>query len=372
MKIAELRAREKYDDILEETLKSIVGDGNADQQWYEHPFFSVYVTQGFCQDGIRFLQDQYRHTPHSMRRIIQGAAVELLGMRSVFERVIRPAFKLPAIENSSYCMWMPGNQRLRRFDFKQRVVSVYGKAGFSDEGLRREIDFRMAHSERYEWILPILTLGKHGFDELLLDASGLDRVRNAKRRQIGFNRALAALNSLHQYENKSVASSEYLEMKRLEFDYAKRQLQEKFMGISLERVERIWDLSAREISQVQKVELSLTHGDFQPGNVLISNHDDRIWLIDWEDVGVRASIYDLMTWGLRSRFPKGLYDRVHHYLQTFRFDGCSEISVHYNARVAVALWAIEEWIWLMQSSSRKGISEMNSGLITHFKEIQQI
>ncbi|MBO4350662.1 MAG: phosphotransferase [Proteobacteria bacterium] len=373
MKISELRLREDYDAILQETLKRVVGgEGKADQQWYEHPFFSVYVTRGFCQAGIQFLQEQYRHTPHRMRRIVQGMGVELFGLRSVFERMIRPAFKLPAIENASYCMWMPGNQRLRRFDFKNRVVSVYGKAEFSDDGLRREIDFRMAHSERHDWILPILTLGTHGFDEPLLDATGLDRVRNARNRQMGLNRALMALDALHQYENKEVTAAEYLEMKRAEFVHAEKQLQEKFMGISLEHVEKIWDLSSREVSQVQKVELSLTHGDFQPGNVLISNHDDRIWIIDWEDIGVRASIYDLMTWGLRSRFPRGLYNRVQSYLQTSQFDECRDITVHYNARVAVALWAIEEWIWLMQSSSRNGISEMNAGLVTHFKEICQI
>ena len=372
MKIDELKSREQYEDILKKTFQNVLPQDRPEQQWYVHPFFSVYVVHGFTPKGIRYLTDQYRYTPHRMRRPIQSLGVEILGLRPVFERMLKPAFKLPQMENSQSILWMPGNQRLRRFDFDKNIISVFTKAGFSPEGVQREIVFRMAHSDRHAWVLPILNTGNFGFDEPLLDAHSLDRECSAERQKAGFRRALEALETLHGYERSTMSPAAYLEMKRSEFSAAMQQIHDRFMGISMDRIERIWEISSEAIRHAPSIEVSMTHGDFQPGNVLISRTSDAIWLIDWEDMDIRASVYDVMTWGLKSRRPTGLYNRVQAFIRSSNPEGFEDIPLTESSTVAAALWAIEEWIWLMRSSARPGLTGMNAGLVAHFKEIRNL
>jgi len=49
---------------------------------------------------------------------------------------------------------------------------------------------------------------------------------------------------------------------------------------------------------------ALTHGDFQPGNILVDG--DRVWLIDWEYSARRQVGYDALVYALCSRFPSPL------------------------------------------------------------------
>ncbi len=76
--------------------------------------------------------------------------------------------------------------------------------------------------------------------------------------------------------------------------------------------------------------------------------------------------------GLRSRFAHGLYARVASFLQSSRFCMDENIEIGVSSELAVALWAIEEWIWLMETSAREGIREIGAGLQAHFREIQKL
>jgi hypothetical protein len=66
----------------------------------------------------------------------------------------------------------------------------------------------------------------------------------------------------------------------------------------------------------EKVELVRCHGDFQPGNILYDN--GKVWLIDWEFSTERQREYDLLTYSLGARFPKGLGRRITMYAGALR------------------------------------------------------
>jgi aminoglycoside phosphotransferase (APT) family kinase protein len=53
---------------------------------------------------------------------------------------------------------------------------------------------------------------------------------------------------------------------------------------------------------------SLTHGDFQPANILVDERGP--WLIDWEYAARRQVGYDALVFGLKSRFPDDLAARL--------------------------------------------------------------
>ena len=376
MKINELRERENYDENLMKTMRHCIQADKAlgvryttPVQWYCHPFFSVYTTKNFCNDGRLFLRNQYLYTPKIMRRWIQAAAVEIMYQKKIYQQALKPAFEIEAPENADDIMWMPGNQRFRKFDFSQRTVRIYTKNGFSAEGILKEIDFRNQNARTRSWIIPVLKYDNANgvVEEPLLAAHPVNREFDEKRVRAAFDKALAALDELHTLAHQSIAVDEYIDIKRAEFADAKSRIMNKFHGICLDNVDAVFDKSVSVIRRVKQVDISLTHGDFQPGNILIPDENrDDVWLIDWEDLGVRASIYDMMTCLLQSRSPFGLKKRVRSFL---RFPERCTVPLKIMPGIAVALWAIEEWIWLLQVSSRDGIDYLPAGLCQHFKEI---
>ena len=373
MKISELRARENYDENLEATIRSCLKSraeqdsyhgntgqgavsGNALEAWYEHPWFSVYVTKNFCAEGRQYLRAQYRHAPKKWRRLIQAPIVDLMSMRNIFDGMIRPALALPVMKDSQYKMWMPGNHRFRLFDFKERIISVYPKSGFSLDGIQKEIRIRQQYGSRFRWMLPIIRASEDAFDEPLLNAVPMNRESSGKRVKEADKLVKEALHAFHQMDVKEERTDVYLGQKRGQFELFLERVHSRFSGLSLEYVRADWERAARVIERMASVRMSLTHGDFQPGNVLIKREGDiQIWLIDWEDADVRATVYDAMTWMLGSREHGGGLDVCE------QFDGMQDeifSDCECSREEALALWNIEEWNWILESSSRKGITRM--------------
>lgn len=376
MKISELRAREHYDQNLMDTLKNCIriDQKNGDRygapiQWFCHPFFSVYTSDDFCLFGRYYLRNQYLYTPNIMRRWIQAAAVEIMYQKKVFQNALIPAFELDAPENPNEIMWMPGNHRFRKFDFNQRTLRIYPKHGFSRDGILQEIQIRSEMTDKYSWILPMLKFDIEDsfIEEPLISAHPLNREPDKNRVSCALTHACKLLDELHTHQYQKLKTDEYIDIKRKEFVQAKNNLNQKFKGIVLTNVDEVFEKSVRILKRAESVDVSLTHGDFQPGNILIPDKKrDDIWLIDWEDASIRASVYDRMTYLLNSRSPYGLKKRVRSFL---RNPDQYEIKPDFSPGIAIALWAIEEWIWLMNASCRQGITQLPAGLCQQFREI---
>lgn len=390
MKISELRARENYDENLKSTIQVCLEidnelDGmNIDRiqnlnektqiSWFEHPFFSVYVTKDFCAEGRQYLRGLYRHSPRGLRRIIQAPMVDVMSSGLCFNQMLKYAFVLQKCRNDEMRMWMPGNHRFRQFDFEKRTVRVYPKHGFSLDGIQREIAIRKRYCEQFSWMLPVLVTNHDdtAFEEPLIDAIPFDRVSGTVKRNAIISHAAKELHRLHQCEAREMHSSEYLALKRSQFVKACERMHEKFPGVLLNKVEELWNWAESVIRKANVIQVSLTHGDFQPGNVLVSRENtDNIWFIDWEDADIRATVYDAMTWLFQSRFPQGLASRIKDFGgisiqdQELLADCCCDEDL------CRALWVIEEWIWLLESSSRDGIVQLPVGICQHFVEIGQ-
>lgn len=376
MKISELRARENFDADLERTIRYGMEiypeniEPESKETWFEHPFFSVYAARGFCADGRRYLKNQYRYAPKLCRRIIQAPAVEVMGSSAVFERMLKPAFETLKCGNASKLMWMPGNHRFRLFDFDRRNICVFIKSGFSTEGIEREIEFRTKYAGVYDWIIPILKADKSGtsFVEPLLETHPLDREHSCQKRIRAAKRLVQILSELHETDSRRIASSSYISCKYEQFCDAKMRVKSKFPGFCSDCVDRIWDKASSMISKNDDIEVSFTHGDFQPGNVLISSEDEHLWLIDWEDASIRARCYDAMTWELKSRFPKGLKHRIE------RFSGLDSKwgETGHTRELQLALWMAEDLIWHLETTSRPGIVRLSESFGQLLRELSDM
>src|SRR5690606_9222655 len=58
-------------------------------------------------------------------------------------------------------------------------------------------------------------------------------------------------------------------------------------------------------TQADELEVVQSHGDFQPGNVLVEQ-GGQVMLTDWEQSATRSRTYDAFVYLLRLRFPRGL------------------------------------------------------------------
>ena len=364
MKISELRAREDFDRALRETVSGVqacdaaldgaeAGDAVC---WYEHPWFSVYARPGLCREGREFLCGQYGHAPRAWRRAVQWGAVRLMSLPRVFGAVLRPSFWCGVPGDADAAMWQPGNRRMRRFDFGRRSVRVYPKAGFDDGGIGREIAFRTSHG--FPWVVPVLRHCGTCLEEPLLDARPIDREPDAGRRREAERAMRDAVRELGDGGREVLTGREYADRKRGEYEALRREFLARFAGVCPDTMDAVMGRALREAERMPEVECAPSHGDLQPGNVLVPMRGPvHVWLIDWEDFDVRASCYDEMVWTLGSRFACGLAQRVRRYLDENGVEGSRR----------VCLWAIEEWIWLMRTSAG-GIRRLPEGVGMHLVE----
>lgn len=382
MKITELRYRESYDDILPKTLKEAVNAAAAlgwqksdtPTQWFLYRGFDVYVTRHFASSGRDFLYHQYAYTPHAHWRVAQHLAVGAMCMPSFSTHFLRPAFELSGCPHDAFGMWMPGNHRFRYFDFQSRTVSVFPKHGFSPDLISKEIAFRKRYAPQFDWLVPILNAdGENSvFEEPLLMMYPCNREPDRRRREQCLKSAAQCLSSLHTLNAQTLDAQSYLALKRQQYDVARANLAKKFPGLAFNLTDALWTLSARIISQLDSVTMSLTHGDFQPGNILISypkNLPPHTAIIDWEDLDMRASLHDIMVFLLSSRAPRALPERLRAWL---RNPHCAPFTLSTSPLAAAAIWAIEEWIWLLSSSARRGISQLPHGLCLQFQNLPEL
>jgi len=383
MKIHELKVRENYDNALTSTLDAILQHlapgavildqcaKEGTQQWYLHTLLSVYVTQGFCPKGRQFLHTLYANTPHSRRAILQKTALAFLTSSLAFRTALRPAFCLSTpIPNAAHLMIMPGNQRFRTFDFLHDTILVTPKHNFSAQGIQNEIQLRQRLSPSLPFIPPCQSLPNDAFQEPLLNAFPLNRLDKTAQHKAEAN-AFQCLQKLHQIDNASLPSADYLSHKRAQFEAAKTLLRQKFGGLCLRRLDTLYDCAEKILLPTQIIQTALTHGDFQPGNILARNDNPGPIFIDFEDAAPRACAYDYLTWQLRARTPRGLVQRIQNFTAIPPYFP-QNLALPQSPKILLALWFIEEWIWLCQSSTRDGIQELPLGLQIQFKELQNI
>ncbi|TMA30935.1 MAG: hypothetical protein E6J79_20785, partial [Deltaproteobacteria bacterium] len=147
------------------------------------------------------------------------------------------------------------------------------------------------------------------FTEDLIPGTPLNRLPLAEQRARALEAARAALGRLTARTAQQVAVTDYLGslVQQLEDGIAAAPL---FAGCRASLGHTVAAL-ARAVERFpgpSSIATAETHGDFQPGNVLVAG--DAIWLIDWEYTARRQSGFDLLTYGLAARFPAGLATRV--------------------------------------------------------------
>ncbi len=377
MKLKQLQARESYDASLKSNLFSLLVlrfpnilildfSESAAQHWYRHVLYDVYVPQTFCAEGRAWLARLYGKSPNLKRALPQWLVCQSARLPLFDKAYLRPAFSTN-IDLGPNVMIMPGNQRFRLFDFTKHTTLVATKTGFSAECIQHEIEFR-TRRDLPNFVLPLTAIGTDAYEEPLLNAVPINRLWLKKNAQCAHLQITSVIQSLATLEQTTVCGTHYAQKLNLLFEVAFSHAQKRFLGLDASAIVQPFQRASAIIASISEIVLSRSHGDFQPGNILMD--DDRMLnLIDWEDTAIRAASYDAMVLTLSARNPVGLANRVRAFLK------CSKPLPEYlqgfkrTRKDLVSLWLCEDIIWRIQSCSRAGIRVLPPELALYFREI---
>lgn len=364
MRISELKAREDFLGILVQTLEQswsvalgrpvrVTAAPASGQLWVVNPVLSAIHTRGVSRRARSFMADAFRYTPVQWRIAFQFAlgttAASTLGSRLLS----RPLFTVaPEVPGATDLVIVPGNQRVRVFDFQRGVTRVLLKAGFDCASLTREVELR-ENASRETLFVPITgsDVAAGWFEEPIIDGWTLPRCPPWKDRT-GYGRtALLLLRNWLEMSARDIDAGEYASglLERLADASERAPLTEQ--SVVRESLLRL----AATAGGMGRVAVAVGHGDFQPGNIMVEKRHGRVRLIDWEYSGVRSIHYDGLVYGLCARTTNWV-DMLLQYVESGSL-GHADLLLGGGRdsgwrRSVAALFVLEELVWQLDARRR--------------------
>ena len=314
MRVAEMRAREDFDAVLTATLSNgwsqqigtemsvSASKGSQGLAFRYHRFLGAYYTSHLGSRGRQFLRDGIRFTPNRRRLMAQWLATELLGNQVGLKLLSQGGFWLsPPVKEAQQWVVIPGNQRVRVFDFSTMTTRVFLKEGFQARTMQQEIALR--GSGKPGPFQPISAACPNGtfLEEPILDGWDLNRVPPWMNRKKLKKRARNLLLRWLERTQETVSRRDYVNDLVLRLNDSIKKVRIRY-GDRLPQAES-WIASLQERTEILPDQLitAQTHGDFQWGNVFVDRGGEDIVLIDWEHNKRRSLHYDFFTESLEAR-----------------------------------------------------------------------
>lgn len=381
MKTGDLTAREDIHEILRGTIRAglLARYGCAvnvtppreggHSLWLYQPAIGACWNSQLGSGGRRLLANLIRRTPVAWRRPLQFVGGTLLCTRVGLRLTSRPEFNLyrSPLEAESTII-LVGNRRLRILDLRNRRCLVLAKQGFSADSIRIEVGVRGATAAGpYPWI-DNWAEDYRWFEEDLLDALPLPRC------PAGWDQGKIAQEVADDLEAwaaptaQKMSAGEYVQALA---DGIRDGLGRKVGRYVLaELLSPDWvDSLAHHAQGLEVVETRRTHGDFQPGNILVLGQTRKPLLSDWETSDRRSRWYDRVVFGLRLRLGGAIARRLREFVEG-GVSALPAVTEGANRRSAVlALVLLEDFAWLLRESAAGPLHRPASGVFEYAREL---
>lgn len=285
MKISEMILREDFYKVNEETLASCYHDTGESTELFVYSRINAIITRHPGKKVRRYLYTEYSIRGHFLKRWLIYTYMFLLFHSGGAFANYRISVQGRVKKNN---LLYPCNRKYRIFDFDKNEVMVIVKAGFLPDTLHKEISFR--ENNRYSYVLPLLECGSTFYIEKIIDGIPLARIQDNYEMYLD-----EVLYLIHEFNAKE-------RVVRTTEDYA-RELREK-MAYNLDAVGQYLLPAIREeigntledilgaLNKETKIEMGLSHGDLQPGNIWVERKTNKVYIIDWESWDIRSVWYD--------------------------------------------------------------------------------
>lgn len=321
MKVGYLEQRECFGETLRRTLAAgwseqygreihvMESGGCGGRSWFFHPHFSVYYGGYPGEQVRRFLYARFRYNtrrPRPAQGLLAYALSLPVGLRLVRREAFRVRGDLPSTE---HLLVLPGNNRIRVFDFHAGDCRVLLKHGFSNETMKREIEVRRRRegpfprihswSESFSW-----------FEEPILDAVPISRCASSSFRLRAESRAFDLLEKWLTSTSREMAADVRIRSLLHEIRRDGSQLAPRLGAHAIDLLLGTCDVLAQHAAALRSIRAAEVHGDLILSNILVSEASDEVYIVDWERCQERFFWYDHLVYGLRSRYVDGLAGRV--------------------------------------------------------------
>lgn len=291
MKLSQLIPREKIYNILSKTIStnSFFEDNfdekNIDFNCFKH--LNIIFNKSLNDNVKDTLVFEYSISKSFFKQFLQNIYIKIIFLpifRNLFSdnRIMLPSH----LKNYGV---VPGNHRIRLFESSLKKIIVLLKNNESSKFIKNDIDSRFNNSLSYT--PKILSFGSDWLIEEFIKGVPFNRVKNNKS-----NKALEILMSLHNKElieknKKNISIDKYLNECKKEL-YSLVEIIEENNPIKKEIIFGLENLLFDILSlNINELETSITHGDFQEGNIRI-NSNNELFVLDWESADNRFYLYD--------------------------------------------------------------------------------
>lgn len=294
MRISMLEKRENFYQILTDTLtnwseeKKVRSDSST--AFFVNRYLNFAASQTLPVSTFKTLVNEYNTSQSVWKRTIQKAYVNWAIGSITRQLFSHKKIRLPDCF-SSYLI-LGGNHRLRLFKSDLGSSYVLLKNGENTKFITNEVILK--NEMHPEYAPKIIKTGQHWLQEEYFDGKPLNRLTDE-------NLKVSIVTQLTQNHIQSLLMPSVVYVPALDFLEIQKNKIESILnnksvhidpGIKKTIQSTFFSLSEK-LSGIYAVPVAWSHGDFQSGNVLVSENTHKV--IDWEAADKRIWLYDLFT-----------------------------------------------------------------------------
>ena len=292
MKLSQLLLREDFYSILKKTLNQ---NKYLDNQHFSgktslfscFKYLNIIHNESLDNRVIRTLIFEYSLSKSALKKYLQNVYIKLVFLPIISDYFIDYKIKLPR-ELINHAI-VPGNHRVRLFDSSLNKIIVLLKSEENPKFLLNDVKARF--NNKISYAPKIFSYGDDWLIEEFIEGIPYNRVKNNLNDPVEI--ALKHNIELVEKNKIKISKEKYINDNCKEF----HNLIEMVMNVNLKKlILELNELLIKKIknSLIDKIEISITHGDFQEGNMRL-NSNNEVYILDWESSDIRYYMYDFFV-----------------------------------------------------------------------------
>lgn len=258
---------------------------------------------------------------------------------------------------------MPGNMKVKIFDYSSGTVTNLLKAGFEPGSIKKERSVRM--DPEWGFVLPLEMIDGKGYRESLLKGCSFDRLEQDRKGQAE-KKIRSALRDIQRKGRRTEKSDSYTQALLDRIMVLLRQVKG-----SEKAKKSVADFAGciKDGVRASDVEIAFSHGDFQYGNLFITEAGD-LYVLDWETCEDRSIGYDILTFFYSFRYRRDYLGRIDAFLSD---SGWQKIQERYyenaiDRRDVLRVYLLEDIVWLLMESCSTAEKRISDGLLAYSEQ----
>lgn len=304
---------------LSEMLRPRALRSKGSQPWLANVYLNAIFTADAAPAVFDPLRRDYSRSPVWWKRPLQRTYVSLASSRRGARWLAQAALRvIPEVPGARHQVIVAGNHKIRLLDHETGLAYGILKAGFEPGFMQRELATRREAADCHLPVPPLVSVAadQTWFSERFVSGTPLNRLIRPSQAQAA---ALKAARQLHRFllhTRAEVDRQAYVRQLQAQIEtlIERNPLLSATLGQTvLAQTKALVDQLAGDGKNGCDLTTALTHGDFQPANILVNRHG--VWLIDWEYSGRRQAGYDALVLALAARLPHGLAGRLRAFVE---------------------------------------------------------